>query len=124
MRLIDTETFALRVFSDDEIPPYAILSHTWGPDSEELLLSDVQKGISKIPGKQESLGLTKFRKCCGQAKADKFDYAWIDTCCINKTDLVELGEAINSMFRWYNLATISDKPLVYEGMDFAGASCT
>lgn len=106
MRLIDTETFALRVFSDDEIPPYAILSHTWGPDSEELLLSDVQKGISKIPGKQESLGLTKFRKCCGQAKADKFDYAWIDTCCINKTDLVELGEAINSMFRWYNLATV------------------
>jgi hypothetical protein len=28
----------------------------------------------------------------------------VDTCCINKADLVELQHAINSMFRWYQQA--------------------
>ncbi|KAL7895601.1 hypothetical protein HDV63DRAFT_106841 [Trichoderma sp. SZMC 28014] len=106
MRLINTETFELKVFSDDEVPSYAILSHTWGSDAQELTFLDVQKGISKIPNGPENLGLTKFRNCCEQAKADNFGYAWIDTCCINKADLVELGEAINSMFRWYSLAKV------------------
>ncbi|USP78162.1 hypothetical protein yc1106_05436 [Curvularia clavata] len=32
MRLIDTRTLELRWFNDNEIPAYAILSHTWGPD--------------------------------------------------------------------------------------------
>ncbi|KAM0513906.1 hypothetical protein ACHAPE_007261 [Trichoderma viride] len=102
MRLINTETFELKVFSDDEVPPYAILSHTWGPDSEELTFSDITHEIIDKPG----IGSFKFKKCCEQAKADKCGYAWIDTCCINKNDLVELGEAINSMFRWYSLATV------------------
>jgi hypothetical protein len=26
---------------------------------------------------------------------------WVDTCCIDKRNAVELSEAINSMFRWY-----------------------
>jgi hypothetical protein len=29
----------------------------------------------------------------------------VDTCCINKSNPVELQEAINSMFRWYQNAT-------------------
>ncbi|KAF4836560.1 Vegetative incompatibility protein HET-E-1 [Colletotrichum tropicale] len=28
-------------------------------------------------------------------------YMWIDTCCIDKTSSVEMSEAINSMFKWY-----------------------
>ena len=32
MRLIDTRTLELGWFNDNEIPTYAILSHTWGPD--------------------------------------------------------------------------------------------
>ncbi|KAH6625370.1 heterokaryon incompatibility protein-domain-containing protein [Boeremia exigua] len=32
MRLIDVRTIELRWFNDDEIPDYAILSHTWGAD--------------------------------------------------------------------------------------------
>lgn len=28
-------------------------------------------------------------------------YGWVDTCCINKGDAVELSEAINSMYQWY-----------------------
>ena len=32
MRLIDVRTIELGWFNDDEIPQYAILSHTWGAD--------------------------------------------------------------------------------------------
>jgi hypothetical protein len=28
----------------------------------------------------------------------------VDTCCIDKKNAVELGAAINSMFRWYQNA--------------------
>jgi hypothetical protein len=37
---------------------------------------------------------------------DGLEYAWIDTCCIDKTNAVELSEAINSMFQWYSNASI------------------
>ncbi|KAL6824568.1 hypothetical protein J3E69DRAFT_381417 [Trichoderma sp. SZMC 28015] len=102
MRLINTQTFQLKDFSYETIPPYAILSHTWGDDSEELTLRDVKNGNIDKPG----VGSTKLRGCCEQARKDGLEYAWIDTCCIDKTNLVELSEAINSMFRWYNCASV------------------
>ncbi|RYP77860.1 hypothetical protein DL771_000957 [Monosporascus sp. 5C6A] len=102
MRLINAETLKLEEFPDGETPIYAILSHTWGSDLEELTLRDVEEGEIDKPG----IGSAKFRGCCQQAKKDGFGYIWIDTCCINKTDLVELSEAINSMFRWYKRAAV------------------
>jgi hypothetical protein len=44
------------------------------------------------------------------------DYAWIDTCCIDKSSSAELTEAINSMFNWYKesaicFAFLSDLPV-------------
>ena len=81
----------------DNIPPYAILSHTWGP--EEVTFKDMKKGngISKA-------GFDKIRFCGEQAKRDGWQYFWVDTCCIDKSNAVELQEAINSMFRWYQNA--------------------
>ncbi|KUI59526.1 Vegetative incompatibility protein HET-E-1 [Cytospora mali] len=38
---------------------------------------------------------------CWQAAKDGLKYAWVDTCCIDKSSSAELSEAINSMFRWY-----------------------
>ncbi|KAL5085662.1 hypothetical protein Trisim1_010008 [Trichoderma cf. simile WF8] len=102
MRLINTQTFQLKDFSYETIPPYAILSHTWGDDFEELTLHDVKNGNIDKPG----VGSIKLRGCCEQAQKDGLEYAWIDTCCIDKTNLVELSEAINSMFRWYNCASV------------------
>ena len=100
MRLINTEALEMEEFYNN-IPPYVILSHTWGRDSEELTFRDVEgKEIDK-PG----IGSIKLRECCRQARQDGYGYAWIDTCCIDKTNIVELGEAINSMFRWYKQAS-------------------
>jgi hypothetical protein len=49
-------------------------------------------------------GHNKIRFCGKQAERDGLRYFWVDTCCIDKSNHVELQEAINSMFRWYHNA--------------------
>ncbi|RYO86962.1 hypothetical protein DL764_008929 [Monosporascus ibericus] len=111
MRLINVKTSKLEEFLDYKTPRYAILSHTWGDDREELTFRDVEEGRIDKPG----VGSVKFQGSCRQAEKDGLGYVWIDTCCIDKTNLVELSEAINSMFRWYRHASfcyayLSDVP--------------
>ena len=95
MRLLNVETFRLEEFFYVEPPPYAILSHTWGRDSEEVSFRDVVNGRLDTPKTRP----IKLSGCCKQAKDDGYNYVWIDTYCIDKTNSVELQEAINSMFR-------------------------
>ncbi|KAG5817889.1 hypothetical protein H9Q74_002814 [Fusarium xylarioides] len=102
MRLVNVETLRLETFISDGIPPYAILSHTWGANAEEISFEDIQKGNIEKPGN----GTQKLKGCCSQAKEDRLGYAWIDTCCIDKKSSKELDEAINSMFQWYSEASI------------------
>jgi NACHT domain/Heterokaryon incompatibility protein (HET) len=92
-------SFSKNFVGKDIIPPYAILSHTWGADAEEVTFEDLTKGTGK-----DKPGYEKIRFCGEQAKQDDLEYFWVDTCCINKADFTELSEAINSMFRWYRNA--------------------
>jgi hypothetical protein len=78
------------------VPSYAILSHTWGPDSEEVTFQDLVDDTGK-----DKAGYHKIRFCADQALRHGLLYFWIDTCCIDKANSTELAEAINSMFRWY-----------------------
>ncbi|KAF1949407.1 HET-domain-containing protein [Byssothecium circinans] len=103
MRLLQRSAdgdFGLTQVWDDAIPPYAILSHTWGADAEEVTFDDLTKGIGK-----KKHGYKKIYFCAEQAARDGLEYFWIDTCCINKANKAELSHAINSMFRWYRNAT-------------------
>jgi len=43
---------------------------------------------------------------CAEWQSREFDYIWIDTCCIDKTNSAELSEAINSMYYWYGKSEI------------------
>jgi hypothetical protein len=95
----DAGNFEVQDFSDDDIPPYVILSHTW--DKEEVTFQDMQG--TRAANKK---GYEKIRICCSVAKANRFKRVWIDTCCIDKTSSVELSEAINSMYRWYQEAKV------------------
>lgn len=96
MRLINVETYKIELFMGNTIPEYAILSHTWG--QEEVTLQDMQDLAHAVTKK----GFRKIEYCCQQAKADGWNFAWVDTCCIDKTSSAELSEAINSMYRWYS----------------------
>jgi hypothetical protein len=90
---------------EDAIPRYAILSHRWGEDAEEVTFKD----LAKKTGRGKS-GYKKIQLCCEQAKRDGLQYFWIDTCCINKANKAEHSWAIQSMFRWYRNA---DRCYVY-----------
>ncbi|OJT06666.1 Vegetative incompatibility protein HET-E-1 [Trametes pubescens] len=48
----------------------------------------------------------KVRRFCAFARAEGFEWAWLDACCIDKTSSSELSEALNSMFRWYQDAVV------------------
>jgi len=84
------------------VPAYGILSHTWGIDEVTFQDMEANGDMSRIANKA---GWRKIQFCAKQAAADGLQYFWIDTCCIDKRNAVELGAAINSMFRWYQNAT-------------------
>ena len=99
MRLIHSHTLKLERF-DDNVPPYAILSHTW--QEMEVTFED----MCRNPNYCTLKGWSKIKECARLAKRDDIEYIWIDTCCIDKSSSAELSEAINSMFRWYQQTAI------------------
>ncbi|OAK96860.1 HET-domain-containing protein [Phaeosphaeriaceae sp. SRC1lsM3a] len=114
MRLLQRNNdskYSLTEFTGEDIPRYAILSHTWGADHNEVTLADLEKdtGTSKA-------GYRKLQFCADQAAKHGLRYFWVDTCCIDKSSSAELTEAINSMFAWYRDAArcyvyLSDVPI-------------
>jgi ankyrin repeat protein len=99
LKLQDDNELSLVEFFSNDTPPYAILSHTWGADHEEVTYKDVVDGTGK-----SKAGYNKIRFCGKQATKHGLHYFWVDTCCIDKSSSSELQEAINSMFRWYQEA--------------------
>jgi hypothetical protein len=103
MRLLEVDSYGEFSLTKDfigvEIPEYAILSHTWGSDEEEVTYRDMIDGTGK-----NKVGYEKIRFCGKRARRDGLYNFWVDTCCINKSSDSELTEAINSMFRWYRKA--------------------
>jgi hypothetical protein len=106
MRFLNTTTLLFEHVLDYELSEdknkYAILSHRWGRDEDEVTYDDMTstKDLSHKPG------YTKVTQFCNLASRSGFRYAWVDTCCINKGNASELAEAINSMYLWYKLSTL------------------
>ncbi|KAK7177848.1 NB-ARC and TPR domain protein [Paraphaeosphaeria sporulosa] len=121
LRLLEPKPDGSIVFHEmtsSDVPAYAILSHTW--EKEEVLYQDMEANadMSKTVSKP---GWRKIEFCARQAAADGLRYFWIDTCCIDKKNAVELSAAINCMFRWYQNAArcyvyLSDVPKT-DGVD-------
>lgn len=102
MRLLTFQTdgrLTLTKDLQDGIPPYAILSHTWGRDEDEVTFQEVSQGQGL-----EKAGYRKIEFCGKQALVDGYTHFWVDSCCIDKSNNAELSEALNSMFRWYQKA--------------------
>ncbi|KAH9890806.1 heterokaryon incompatibility protein-domain-containing protein [Xylariomycetidae sp. FL2044] len=95
MWLINTNKLELEQTFEPDGKRYAILSHTW--EDEEVTFQD----FALLGQASTKKGLTKIYQTCAIARSRGLDYAWVDTCCIDKTSSAELTEAINSMFQWY-----------------------
>jgi hypothetical protein len=75
-RLPDDDGSSLAESFGKDIPRYAILSHTWGSDCNEITYKDLMKGTG-----QSKPGCRKVSFCCGQAAQNGLDYFWVETCC-------------------------------------------
>ena len=99
-RKLDGE-IVFREPTSGEVPAYAILSHTWG--EEEVTYQELKKGKNKSKT-VNNVGWRKIQFCAEQAKEDGLEYFWVDTCCIDRKNAVELEAATNSILRWYQNA--------------------
>ncbi|OTB17666.1 hypothetical protein K445DRAFT_315413 [Daldinia sp. EC12] len=100
MWLINTDTRRLELVNEPEEYTYAVLSHTW--EDEEVSFQEFQAPEQPY----EKKGFGKIMRTCELASAHGLRYAWVDTCCIDKSSSAELSEAINSMFKWYMNAAV------------------
>jgi hypothetical protein len=68
------------IVRSEEIPPYAILSHTWG--EQEVIFDDLKSldNVKDVDAKKEA-GWNKIRSCAQQAERDGLKHFWVDTCC-------------------------------------------
>ncbi|KAF5372128.1 hypothetical protein D9758_004945 [Tetrapyrgos nigripes] len=99
MRLLNTKNFTVKQFFTD-IPCYVILSHTW--EQDEVSFQD----IKNLDVARSKAGWRKVMNACARARRYDFDWIWIDSCCINKESSAELSEALNSMYQYYEDATM------------------
>ncbi|KAF6827287.1 HET domain-containing protein [Colletotrichum plurivorum] len=102
MWLINTQSLTLQEFVDPSSAEYAILSHTW--EDEEVTFQDINN--LEQSGARRKTGFSKIVKTCEIARQMDLRFAWVDTCCIDKSSSAELCEAINSMFSWYKHSTV------------------
>ncbi len=112
MWLLDTHTLKLHYFASPEAVEdgYVILSHVWDESKElEMSFQDVQRIHERCAASGENprdLVNTKIRKCCELGERHGYRWAWIDTCCIDKTSSAELMETINAMYQYYALCLV------------------
>ncbi|PPQ64874.1 hypothetical protein CVT26_002592 [Gymnopilus dilepis] len=109
---------------------YAIFSHRWSENEptfhevsamceqsadastakEPTWLDQVRQYIyppgPPPPVRPLSTGVKKLKEFCKLALAHGCEWAWSDTCCIDKDSSTELEEAIKAMFKWYANAKV------------------
>jgi hypothetical protein len=88
----------LEEYYDNSIPRYAILSHTWGADGEEVTFKELMEDTSK-----NKAGYKKIEFCRKQTVREGVQHFWVNTWSIDRRSSAELSEAINPMYvrRYY-----------------------
>ncbi|KAG2363712.1 heterokaryon incompatibility protein-domain-containing protein [Suillus spraguei] len=82
---------------------YVMLSHRW--EGKEPLLHDIQGKV--VYDLDPVGGIAKLQSFCKTARDKGYHWAWIDTCCIDQTNNVELQQSVNSMFIWYRHSALT-----------------
>ncbi|KAI6022663.1 hypothetical protein EDC04DRAFT_3143649 [Pisolithus marmoratus] len=77
---------------------YVMFSHAW--QGNEPLYQDVKeaKSVWNLPDTPLN---EKLRSFCKQARRLGHNWAWSDTCCIDKTTSTILNQSLTSMYKWY-----------------------
>ncbi|KAF8439820.1 hypothetical protein L210DRAFT_3645803 [Boletus edulis BED1] len=76
---------------------YVMLSHKW-EENEPLFQKVIHIAVYDLG---ESPTHDKLQTFCKIVRDGGFNWAWNDTCCIDKSDHFVLQEALVAMFKWY-----------------------
>ena len=82
---------------------YATFSHGW--EDNETLFEKVIKVV--VYDLEASPAHEKLQMFCKIVREAGFNWAWSDTCCVNKGDHFVLQEALVSMFKWYECSAMT-----------------
>ena len=74
-----------------------MFSHKW-EDNEPLFQQVLQTAVYDL---EKSPTHEKLQTFCKIVRDGGYEWAWSDTCCINKSDNFMLQEALVAMFKWY-----------------------
>ncbi|KAI6009487.1 hypothetical protein F5J12DRAFT_40085 [Pisolithus orientalis] len=77
---------------------YVMFSHAW--QGNEPLFQDVNvaKSVWNLPDMPLN---EKLRSFCKETRRLGYNWAWSDTCCIDKTTSSILNQSLTSMYKWY-----------------------
>ncbi|KAI1410624.1 HET-domain-containing protein [Hypoxylon sp. FL1857] len=115
IRVINVRTFEFEEFPNESevFGKYAILSHRWSGDEVSFQKMNDGGFRKRLAGRFERMlhsihhGFKKIKATCRLAReVYGLQYVWIDSCCINQDDIYEKQASINSMFRWYQNASV------------------
>ena len=79
---------------------YAVLSDQWG---------EPEPPYGAVPGPantEQRPGYYDVAMFCDIARGHDMEYAWVDSCCIDKASDAELNRSIRSMYGWYANSSI------------------
>ncbi|THU83776.1 HET-domain-containing protein [Dendrothele bispora CBS 962.96] len=86
---------------DTPTPQYAILSHRWNSRAGQEISYEEFLQSPRSRATKRKIGYQKILLGCKQARIDKLDYLWVDTCCIDQEDIGDVHQNIKSMFAYY-----------------------
>jgi hypothetical protein len=77
LKFDNTGRLSLTEDLNNDIPPYVIISHTWGRDEDKVTFDNLRLSSDK-----SKAGYNKIRFYSDQARKEGLEYFWLDTCCI------------------------------------------
>lgn len=70
-------------------------------DLDDYLAAEILSPYTEHLEHHEVQSLVKILKFCCKARECGFEFAWVDTCCINKQETTARDKAISSMWQYY-----------------------
>jgi hypothetical protein len=118
MKLVNTQTLKAIEFSDESLPPYAVVSQTWNPNNVWLTnYSYLSETIAKAERRTSQLS--------NLAKRQGHDWIWLDTCCRSSSANEEL---LDLKRKWTNslleaFVFVGDVPWLPKGNNTLVVAC-
>ena len=109
---VDGEIWTMSIHDFDEAPPFAAVSYTWGAEHPRKAVLVNKNRLERRENCWYAL-----RQVFDQIKTEGTSYLWIDSICINQSDLGEKTAQVRKMSAIFSKAEIVFACVGYEADD-------